>query len=92
MSSSSEKRQISITVDAQLLDEIDKLSNQATGQNASDRSLVFEEALRLWRSQKIEAQLQQFYQNRNPLDIEDESDWAEMTQADAIATWNEAAS
>jgi metal-responsive CopG/Arc/MetJ family transcriptional regulator len=56
MSSSSEKRQISITVDAQLLDEIDKLSNQATGQNASDRSLVFEEALRLGASQMCKSE------------------------------------
>jgi metal-responsive CopG/Arc/MetJ family transcriptional regulator len=53
---SSEKRQISIAVDAQLLDEIDKLTTETLG-GISDRSQVVEDALRLWRAQKLKDQL-----------------------------------
>jgi Arc/MetJ-type ribon-helix-helix transcriptional regulator len=86
---SSEKRQISVAVDAQLLDEIDKLANESLENSVSNRSNVVEEALRLWYSQKIKAQLAQFYQNRSPDDIETEEDWAKTTQDDAMAAWNE---
>jgi hypothetical protein len=86
---SSEKRQISIAVDAQLLDEIDKLVGAVPGDSESGRSRVFEEALQLWRTQKIAAQLTQFYQERSPADVEAEEDWAESTELGAIAAWNE---
>jgi Arc/MetJ-type ribon-helix-helix transcriptional regulator len=85
---SSEKRQISIAVDAQLLDEIDKLTIETLGGSLSDRSQVVEDALRLWRAQKLKDQLTQFYQNRSQVDIELEEDWAEITQDDAIAAWD----
>jgi hypothetical protein len=85
---SSEKRQISIAVDAQLLDEIDKLAGEALGDSESGRSRVFEEALRLWRSQKIAAQLTEFYQGRSQTDVEAEEDWAEATEQGAIAAWD----
>lgn len=86
---SSEKRQISIAVDAQLLDEIDKLAGEAPGDSESGRSLIFEEALRLWRSQKIAAQLTQFYEDRSQSDVEAEEDWTEVTERGAIAAWDE---
>lgn len=86
---SSEKRQISIAVDAQLLDEIDKLAGEALGDSESGRSQVFEEALRLWRSQKITDQLTEFYQGRSQTDVEAEEDWAEATERGAIAAWDE---
>jgi Arc/MetJ-type ribon-helix-helix transcriptional regulator len=85
---SSEKRQISIAVDAQLLDEIDKLTTEPLGGNLSDHSQVVEDALRLWRTQKIKDQLIQFYQNRSQGDIEIEEDWSEATQDSAIAAWD----
>lgn len=69
---SSQKQRVSITVDAQLLAEIDKLTE--------NRSAAFEEALRLWRAKKIEEQLRQFYQNRSQADIEEEQEWALFAQ------------
>lgn len=72
MHQSSQKQRVSITVDAHLLAEIDKLTE--------NRSAAFEEALHLWRAKKIEAQLRQFYQNRTPTDIEEEQDWAQFAQ------------
>jgi|GEM_PF-1227332 len=85
MPPSSEKRQISIAVDAQLLDEIDKLAGEALGNSESGRSRVFEEALRLWRSQKIAAQLTKFYEDRSQADVETEEDRDEATESRAIA-------
>jgi len=64
MPHSSQKQRVSIIVDAHLLAEIDKLTD--------NRSAAFEEALRLWRAQKIEEQLRQFYQNRSQADMEEE--------------------
>jgi len=72
MSYSSQKQRVSITVDAQLLAEIDKLTE--------NRSAAFEEALRLWRAKKIEEQLRQFYQTRSQADIEEEQEWALFAQ------------
>lgn len=72
MPQSSQKQRVSITVDAQLLAEIDKLTE--------NRSAAFEEALRLWRAKKIEAQLREFYQNRTQADIKEEQDWAQFAQ------------
>lgn len=81
MSNNSQKQRISITVDAQLLKEVDQLTK--------NRSAAVEEGLRLWRKQQIESQLQNFYQNRSQTDIEFEKEWTEETQQQAIAAWNE---
>ena len=72
MSSNSIKQRISITVDRQLLQEIDQLTN--------NRSSAVEEGLRLWRRQQIEAQLRSFYQQRSQEEQEFEQEWAEFSQ------------
>ena len=72
MSSSTQKRRISVTVDAHLLDEIDKLTD--------NRSAVLEEGLRLWYAKQVEEKLRQFYQNRSQADVEDEEEWAQFAQ------------
>ena len=81
MSNSSQKQRISITVDSQLLEEVDRMTK--------NRSAAVEEGLRLWRKQQIEEQLRNFYQNRSQADIEFEKEWAEEMQEQAIATWEE---
>lgn len=80
MSQSSQKRRISVTINAELLDTIDQLTE--------NRSAAFEEALYLWRTQKIQEQLKQFYQQRSPADIADEAAWVADTQDAAIDHWN----
>ena len=70
MTASSSKRRVSVTIDADLMDAIDHLSD--------NRSAVIEEALRFWRKHKIEEQLRQFYQNRSQQDIEFEEAWADL--------------
>lgn len=77
---SSQKRRVSVTIDAHLLDEVDRLTD--------NRSAAFEEALRLWRSQKIQAQLREFYQNRFPKDLQEEEAWAQESQALALQSWD----
>ena len=72
MSNSSQKQRISITVDSQLLEEVDQMTK--------NRSAAVEEGLRLWRKQQIEEQLRNFYQNRSQADIEFEKDWAQFSQ------------
>ncbi|NEP62293.1 MAG: type II toxin-antitoxin system CcdA family antitoxin [Symploca sp. SIO2G7] len=67
-----QKQRISITVDSQLLQEIDQLT--------TNRSAAVEQGLRLWRKQHIEAQLQKFYQNRSQSDIKCEEEWAQFSQ------------
>ena len=79
MPNSSQKQRISITVDAQLLAEVDSLTK--------NRSAAVEEGLRLWQKQQIEEQLKNFYQNRSQADVEFENDWTEATQEQAIALW-----
>jgi Arc/MetJ-type ribon-helix-helix transcriptional regulator len=81
MMNNSQKQRISITVDSQLLEEVDQMTK--------NRSAAVEEGLRLWRKQQIEEQLRNFYQNRSQADIEFEKEWAEETQEQAIATWDE---
>jgi metal-responsive CopG/Arc/MetJ family transcriptional regulator len=76
----SPKCSISVTVDANLLAEIDALTG--------DRAAAIEEALRLWRAQKIQAQLQQYYLNRSEADRQEEA-WADATQDAAIQAWDE---
>lgn len=72
MATTPNKRRVSVTLDAALLDEIDRFSN--------NRSAVIEEALRLWRIQKIDQQLRQFYQSRSQADLDQEEAWAEFAQ------------
>lgn len=66
------KRRVSVTIDADLLDAIDQFSD--------NRSAVIEEALRLWRIQKIDAQLRQYYQTQSQVDLDDEEQWATFAQ------------
>ena len=73
MTNSSQKQRISITVDSQLLEEVDRMTK--------NRSAAVEEGLRLWRKQQIEEQLRNFYQNRSQTDIEFEQEWAQFSQA-----------
>ena len=81
MINNSQKQRISITVDSQLLEEVDQMTK--------NRSAAVEEGLRLWRQQQIEEQLRNFYQNRSQKDLEFEQEWAEETQEQAIANWDE---
>ena len=75
------KQRISITVDTQLLEEIDRLTN--------NRSAAVEEGLRLWHKQQIEEQLRNFYQNRSQADLEFEQEWTQETQDNALSAWEE---
>ena len=80
MVNNSQKQRISITVDADLLAEVDRLTK--------NRSAAVEEGLRLWRQQQIEEQLRNFYQNRSQTDVEFEKEWTEETQRSAITSWD----
>ena len=81
MSSSTQKRRISVTVDARLLDKIDKLTD--------NRSAALEEGLHLWYTKQVEEKLRKFYQNRSQADIEFEEEWVRATQDQAIAGWDD---
>jgi len=72
MASLPNKRQVSVIIDADLLDAIDQLSD--------NRSAAIEEALRLWRIQKINAQLRQYYQTQSQADLDEEEEWATLAQ------------
>ncbi|MBD0334778.1 MAG: hypothetical protein ICV62_04765, partial [Cyanobacteria bacterium Co-bin13] len=76
MANAPNKRRVSVTIDADLLDAIDQLSD--------NRSAVIEEALRLWQAQQIQSQLRQFYQNRSQSDLQEEETWAQETQDNAL--------
>ena len=73
------KQRVTVTIDAKLLSAVDRLSQ--------NRSAAIEEALHLWRRQQIEAQLQRFYTNRNSHSLQEEEQWAQATQDNAIASW-----
>ena len=75
------KQRISITVDTQLLEEIDRITN--------NRSAAVEEGLRLWHKQQIEEQLRNFYQNRSETDLKFEQEWTKETQENALSSWEE---
>ncbi|PSN19145.1 hypothetical protein C7271_08785 [filamentous cyanobacterium CCP5] len=79
--SSAGKRRVSVTIDTALLDAIDQWSD--------NRFAVIEEALRLWQTQRMQAQLRQFYQNCPQSDIQDELTWTEETQDGALQQWDE---
>lgn len=64
------KRRVSVTIDADLLDAIDQVSD--------NRSAVIEEALRLWRIQNINEQLRQYYQTQSQSDLDHERQWADL--------------
>lgn len=68
MLTESQKLQISITLDADLLDQIDKLTD--------NRTAAVEEGLRLWYAKQIEDNLRKFYETRSQADIEVEEEWA----------------
>ncbi|MBD2258436.1 ribbon-helix-helix domain-containing protein [Pseudanabaena sp. FACHB-2040] len=81
MANAPNKRRVSVTIDADLLDAIDQFSD--------NRSAVIEAALRLWRAQQIQAQLRQFYQDRPQSDIQEEETWAQETQDAALQHWDD---
>ena len=66
------KQRISITVDAKLLQDIDKMTE--------NRSAAVEAGLRLWHRQQIENQLRAFYQAQKPTDRQFDEDWGEFAQ------------
>ncbi len=71
---SSHKQRISITVDSQLLESIDRLTD--------NRSQVVEAALRLWYQQQIEEQLRQSYQQQTPQQQQFDGDWSQFAQTE----------
>ncbi|NJL89010.1 MAG: CopG family transcriptional regulator [Coleofasciculaceae cyanobacterium SM2_1_6] len=79
MSQSQGKQRVTVTIDAKLLKAVDQLS--------ANRSAAIEEALHLWHRQRIEAQLQRFYANREALNPQEEEQWAQLTQDMAITSW-----
>ncbi len=81
MTTGSQKQRISITVDTQLLHEVDKLTK--------NRSAAVEAGLKLWRKQQIEEQLRDFYQNCSQAGESFEQEWIEATQEQAISAWDE---
>jgi Post-segregation antitoxin CcdA len=80
MAQSSQKRRISVTIDAELLSIVDQLTD--------NRSAAFEEALRLWRTQKLQDQLKTFYQQRSQSADDEEVEWVRDTQDGAITHWD----
>ena len=80
MTQSSQKQRIFVTIDTELLNVIDQLTD--------DRSAAFEEALRLWQARKIQDQLKKYYQQRSQAAIDEEVKWARDTQDGAITNWD----
>jgi post-segregation antitoxin (ccd killing protein) len=72
MTQSNLKQRISITVDAQLLQQIDRLTE--------NRSAAVEEGLRLWQRQQIENQLRQSYSNPRASEVDFEQEWTQLAQ------------
>ncbi len=77
---STAKRRFSVTIDAKLVDEIDKLTQ--------NRSQAIEEGLRLWYAKQIEDQLRKFYQNRSQADIAVEQEWLEFVEGQLDEAWS----
>lgn len=80
--SSRAKRRFSVTIDANLANQVDKLTD--------NRSQAIEEGLRLWYIKQTEDQLRHFYENRSQADIGFEEAWVQDTQDEAIAVWDKA--
>lgn len=79
--SSRAKRRFSVTIDANLANQVDKLTD--------NRSQAIEEGLRLWYVKQIEDQLRHFYEYRSQADTDFEEAWVQDTQDEAIAVWDE---
>ena len=77
-----EKEQISVKVDREIIDKIDKITD--------NRSQAIEAGLQLWYVKKIEEQVRSFYENRPKSDIEDEREWLEFVEAQIEEVWNTA--
>ncbi len=77
------KQKITVTVDSNLIADIDNFTN--------NRSAAVEEALFLWRQQQFEAKLREFYLSRSRDAVTDEENWTDATQDQAIANWTESA-
>lgn len=75
------KQKITVSVDSNLIADIDKYTN--------NRSAAVEEALFLWRQQQFESKLREFYLSRSPDAVTDEENWTETTQDSAIENWRE---
>jgi metal-responsive CopG/Arc/MetJ family transcriptional regulator len=69
---SNPKPRISITVDPQLLQQIDRITD--------NRSAAVEEGLRLWLRQQIENQLRQSYLNQIASSSKEEREWTQLAQ------------
>ncbi|PSB21105.1 hypothetical protein C7B69_16050 [filamentous cyanobacterium Phorm 46] len=72
MSNSTQKREVSIALDAEFADKIDQLTDNWTE--------AIEEALRLWYAKQIEDKLRKFYLNRSQEDIDFEEEWATFAE------------
>ena len=81
MTKSFQKQRISITIDPQLLQEVDKLTK--------NRSAAVEAGLKLWHKQQIEEQLQHIYKDRSVADESVEKECTEATKEQAISGWDE---
>jgi len=72
MSNSTQKREVSIALDAEFADKIDQLTDNWTE--------AIEQALRLWYAKQIEDKLRKFYLNRSQEDIDFEEEWATFAE------------
>ncbi len=72
MTSSDSQQRISITVEAKLLQDIDRMTE--------NRSAAVEEGLRLWYRQENENQLRAFYQTQKPTERQFDQNWGEFAQ------------
>ena len=80
MSNSTQKREVSIALDAEFADKIDQLTDNWTE--------AIEQALRLWYAKQIEDKLRKFYQNRSQEDIQDEKEWFDFVEEQIEEAWN----
>ena len=79
MSSSTQKREVLVALDAEFADKIDQLTDNWTE--------AIEQALRLWYAKQIEDKLRKFYQNRSQEDIEDEKEWFNFVEEQIEEAW-----
>ncbi|MEG4961112.1 MULTISPECIES: hypothetical protein [unclassified Microcoleus] len=79
MSNSTQKREVLVSLDGELADKIDQLTDNWTE--------AIEQALRLWYAKQIEDKLRKFYQNRSQEDIEDEKEWFNFVEEQIEEAW-----
>jgi len=72
MSNSTQKREVSIALDAEFADKIDQFTDNWTE--------AIEQALRLWYAKQIEDKLRKFYLNRSQEDVDFEEEWATFAE------------